>query len=78
MKTCPWNIEGLFAESGVRWLAMKMPGSARWLAELDDKLDNGSVNPVKKWWWDVELDRKTGRYVRAAQVNRAGCKRTCS
>ena len=28
MKTCPWNLEGLFAESGVRWLAMNFPGSA--------------------------------------------------
>ena len=72
MKTCPWNLEGLFAESGFRWLAMNVPQSARLLAELDDKLDNGSVNPVKKWWWDVELDRKSGRYVQAAQVNRRG------
>ncbi|MCZ4314264.1 4Fe-4S dicluster domain-containing protein [Comamonadaceae bacterium G21597-S1] len=72
MKTCPWNLEGLFAESGFRWLAMNLPQSARWLAELDDKLDNGSINPVKKWWWDVELDRKTGRYVRAAQANQRG------
>ncbi len=72
MKTCPWNLEGLFAESGFRWLAMKLPQSARWLAELDDTLDNGSINPVKKWWWDVELDRKSGRYVRAAQVNQRG------
>ncbi|MCP5261156.1 MAG: 4Fe-4S dicluster domain-containing protein [Rhodoferax sp.] len=72
MKTCPWNLEGLFAESGFRWLAMNLPQSARWLAELDDKLDNGSINPVKKWWWDVELDRTTGRYVRAAQANQRG------
>jgi reductive dehalogenase len=72
MKTCPWNLEGLFAESGFRWLAMNLPQSARMLAELDDRLDNGSINPVKKWWWDVELDRKTGRYVRAAQVNQRG------
>ncbi len=72
MKTCPWNLEGLFAESGFRWLAMNVPQSARALAELDDRLDNGSVNPVKKWWWDVELDRKSGRYVRAAQVNQRG------
>jgi reductive dehalogenase len=72
MKTCPWNLEGLFAESGFRWLAMNLPQSARMLAELDDRLDNGSINPVKKWWWDVELDRKSGRYVKAAQVNQRG------
>jgi reductive dehalogenase len=72
MKTCPWNLEGLFAESGFRWLAMNVPKSARLLAELDDRLDNGSINPVKKWWWDVELDRKSGAYVQAAQVNQRG------
>ena len=29
------------------------------------------INPVKKWWWDIELDRTTGRYVRAAQTQPA-------
>jgi reductive dehalogenase len=72
MKTCPWNLEGLFAESGFRWLAMNVPRSARLLAELDDKLDRGSINPVKKWWWDIELDRNTGRYVKAPQTNQRG------
>ncbi len=72
MKTCPWNLEGLFAESGFRWLAMNVPGSAKALAALDDKLDRGSINPVKTWWWDIELDRNTGGYVRAAQTNQRG------
>ena len=75
MKTCPWNLEGLFAERGFRWLAMNFPSKARWLAELDDRLDRGSINAVKKWWWDIELDRDgptPGRYVKAAQVNRRG------
>jgi ferredoxin-NADP reductase/ferredoxin len=69
MKTCPWNLEGLFAEGGFRWLAMHFPGSAKVLAALDDKLDRGSINPVKKWWWDIELDRASGRYVRARQTH---------
>ena len=35
MKTCPWNLEGLFAESGFRWLAMhaakqRQLAGARW------------------------------------------------
>ena len=72
MKTCPWNLEGLFAEGGLRWLAMNFPGSAKALAALDDRLDRGSINPVKKWWWDIELDRATGRYVRAAQTHARG------
>ncbi|MBT9457705.1 MAG: 4Fe-4S dicluster domain-containing protein [Burkholderiaceae bacterium] len=72
MKTCPWNLEGLFADSGWRWLAINAPSSAPWLAALDDRLDRGSINPVKKWWWDIELDRSSGRYVRAAKVNARG------
>lgn len=55
MKTCPWNLEGLFAETPFRWAAMNMPGAARTLAKLDDMLGNGEINPVKKWWWDLEM-----------------------
>ena len=72
MKTCPWNLEGLFAESGFRWLAMHAPSAPSWLAPLDDKLGRGSINPVKKWWWDIELSRATGGYVRAAQTHARG------
>ncbi|MDW4499692.1 4Fe-4S dicluster domain-containing protein [Sulfitobacter sp. D35] len=55
MKTCPWNLEGLFAEAPFRWAAMRAPKAAPLLARLDDALDRGSLNPVKKWWWDIEL-----------------------
>lgn len=55
MKTCPWNLEGLFAEAPFRWAASHIPGAAKALAKLDDKLGNGSINPVKKWWWDLEM-----------------------
>jgi ferredoxin-NADP reductase/ferredoxin len=55
MKTCPWNLEGLFAEAPFRWLASHAPSAAKALAKLDDKLGNGSINPVKKWWWDLEM-----------------------
>jgi reductive dehalogenase len=72
MKTCPWNLEGLLAEQAARWVAMNFPASARWLARLDDSLNRGDINPVKKWWWDIELDRRTGRYVRAAQTHARG------
>ena len=60
MKTCPWNLEGLFAEKPFRWAAMKVPKLAPALAKLDDKLGNGSLNPIKKWWWDIELDEDGG------------------
>lgn len=72
MKTCPWNLEGLFAESAFRWVAMHVPRAARPLAALDDRLGRGAINPVKKWWWDIEADPKTMQYVRARQVHARG------
>ena len=54
MKTCPFNIEGVLAERALLWAAIKLPFTRRWLARLDDKVGNGSINPVKKWWWDLE------------------------
>jgi len=72
MKTCPWNLEGLFAEGVFRWVAMNVPGAARWLAELDDQLGRGAINPVKKWWWDIEADPTTMQYVRAKQAHTRG------
>ena len=57
---------------------MNFPGSAKALAALDDRLDRGSINPVKKWWWDIELDRATGRYVRARQTHVRGLQKDLS
>lgn len=57
MKTCPWNLEGIFSERPFRWAAMNMPKAAPLLAKLDDKVGNGSLNPVKKWWWDLEVQQ---------------------
>ena len=54
MKTCPFNIEGVLAERTLLWAAIKLPFTRRWLARLDDKVGNGSINPIKKWWWDLE------------------------
>ncbi|WP_226628366.1 2Fe-2S iron-sulfur cluster-binding protein [Alloyangia pacifica] len=56
MKTCPWNLEGLFAERPFRWAAMNVPKAAPLLARLDDAVGNGRLNDVKKWWWDIELE----------------------
>ncbi|RLJ59337.1 reductive dehalogenase [Litoreibacter meonggei] len=55
MKTCPWNLEGLFAEAPFRKLAMTLPQAAKALAKLDDLAGQGEINPVKKWWWDLEM-----------------------
>ena len=55
MKTCPWNLEGLFSEAPFRKLAMTVPSAAKALAALDDTLGKGEINAVKKWWWDLEM-----------------------
>lgn len=61
MKTCPWNLEGLFAEEPFRRAAMTWPSLAPLLARLDDAVGNGGMNPAKKWWWDLEM-RDEGPY----------------
>ncbi|SDX54650.1 reductive dehalogenase [Ruegeria halocynthiae] len=56
MKTCPWNLEGIFKERPFRWAAMNIPSAAPVLAKLDDIAGNGGLNDAKKWWWDIELE----------------------
>ncbi|WP_127112782.1 reductive dehalogenase [Shimia sediminis] len=56
MKTCPWNLEGLFKEAPFRWAASNIPAAAPALAKLDDMVGNGGLNDIKKWWWDIELN----------------------
>ena len=75
MKTCPWNLEGLFAETPFRWAASNVPMAAKWLARLDDMAGRGGLNDVKKWWWDIEL-AEDGAYRPASHpVNRRGLSR---
>ncbi|NKB75985.1 MAG: reductive dehalogenase [Gammaproteobacteria bacterium] len=61
MKTCPWNLEGLFLEAPFRSIAMKFPQSAPLLEKLDDLVGNGGLNLTKKWWWDLEV-QNNGSY----------------
>ena len=69
MKTCPWNLEGIFAEKPFRWAAMNVPQLAPSLAKLDDKLGRGGLNPVKKWWWDLEIEEDGGYRPTKKEVN---------
>lgn len=71
MKTCPWNLEGVFKEAPYRWLAVHFPRLAPWITKMDDWLDNGSINPVKKWWWDLRTDRN-GNTLIATDTNQRG------
>ena len=75
MKTCPWNLEGLFHEKPFRWLAMTFPKTAPFLAKLDDAAGNGGLNPVKKWWWDLELEEDGGYRPARRPVNARGLQR---
>ncbi len=68
MKTCPYNIEGVLAERPFLWSAMHLPFTHKWIAKLDDKVGNGRINPVKKWWWDLDSDEK-GNIVIASKTN---------
>ena len=70
MKTCPWNLEGLFSEAPFRWAAMNVPQMAPVLAKLDDMVGHGELNPVKKWWWDLELT-EDGAYAPSLHVANA-------
>ncbi|WP_413719752.1 reductive dehalogenase [Silicimonas sp. MF1-12-2] len=69
MKTCPWNLEGIFAEKPFRWAAMNIPQLAPSLAKLDDKLGRGGLNPVKKWWWDLEIEDDGGYRPTKKEIN---------
>ena len=72
MKTCPWNLEGLFAEAPFRWAASNIPQLAKPLAKLDDYLGRGSLNDIKKWWWDIELYEDGGYRPSRKPINRRG------
>lgn len=54
MKTCPYNIEGVLSERAVLWAAIRLPFARSFIAKLDDRVGNGAINAVKKWWWDLE------------------------
>ncbi|MFK8068521.1 MAG: reductive dehalogenase domain-containing protein [Gammaproteobacteria bacterium] len=68
MKTCPYNIEGVMAERPFLWSAMHLPFTHKWISKLDDWVGNGRINPVKKWWWDLDTDEQ-GHVVQAKKTN---------
>ena len=75
MKTCPWNLSGLFAEAPFRKAAMTLPAAAPLLAKLDDMAGRGGLNPVKKWWWDIELQADGAYRPTEHKVNARGLQR---
>ncbi|MEJ6387934.1 reductive dehalogenase [Gymnodinialimonas ulvae] len=72
MKTCPWNLEGVLGDAVFRWTAMNVPGTAPVLAKLDDLMNRGDLNPVKKWWWDLQIEEDGGYRPTKKPVNARG------
>ena len=55
MKTCPYNREDLVESERLLQLAIEDPSLQPRLAELDDRAGGGARNPVKRWWFDLEI-----------------------
>lgn len=55
MKTCPYNNEGLVIHRSLQWLAETFPALKRRISRLDDTVGNGTINPVKRWWQELEI-----------------------
>jgi ferredoxin len=55
MKTCPYNREDLVESEKLLWLSIEVPEARRALIEYDDAVGGGARNPVKRWWFDLEI-----------------------
>ena len=55
MKTCPYNREDLVESERLLWLSIDVPASRRQLIDDDDRSGAGVRNPVKRWWFDLEI-----------------------
>lgn len=55
MKTCPYNREDLVESERLLWLSIEVPAARRQLIDYDDRIGGGVRNPVKRWWFDLEI-----------------------
>ena len=55
MKMCPWNREDTVEAEQWMWQAIGHPEQAKALADQDDYDGIGARNPVKRWWFDLEV-----------------------
>jgi hypothetical protein len=55
MKTCPYNREDLVESERLLWLSIEVPQARRALIDYDDAAGGGARNPVKRWWFDLEI-----------------------
>jgi reductive dehalogenase len=55
MKMCPWNREDTVEAEKLTWLSIESPASRPAIVAQDDAIGAGARNPVKKWWFDLEV-----------------------
>ncbi len=55
MKMCPWNREDTVEARKWTMLSIHTPSARKSIIAMDDKVGNGKRNPVKKWWFDLEV-----------------------
>jgi ferredoxin len=55
MKTCPYNREDLVESEKLLWLSIEAPQARRALIDYDDAVGGGVRNPLKRWWFDLEI-----------------------
>ena len=75
MKTCPYNHEGLLWFRPFLWMAINWPRSRTLIARFDDWIGNGRLNPVKKWWFDLEIVEGRSRAAKAANARELDLKK---
>jgi ferredoxin len=55
MKMCPWNREDTVAARNLVDLSINHPDARPAIIAMDDQLQNGKRNLIKKWWFDLEV-----------------------
>ena len=55
MKMCPWNREDTVEARRLAELSINVPNARSAIIEMDDELQNGRRNLMKRWWFDLEV-----------------------
>jgi reductive dehalogenase len=55
MKMCPWNRDDTVAARELAALSIRHPEARPAIIAMDDVLQNGKRNLIKRWWFDLEV-----------------------
>lgn len=55
MKMCPWNREDTVESRRLVQLSVDVPEARPAIIAMDDVLQNGKRNLIKRWWFDLEV-----------------------